>query len=902
MKKVSKTVVENVHIIIFIIIPIVIMSIFFITSHKFGDDDIFLGYDGISFFSAKLFNFQSILEGDFAVWNKYSAAGVPFEAFGTFYPLDFILGFLPIKIYICTYYGIHLFIAAYFMRKYLLEIKCTPYIATIVATLYECSIHFGGARKDHMVIISCVSLFPMILFFSQKYINSKQFKYLLLTALGMSLQFFTGFFQMALYSDIVVFFYLLCQMNKDWTLKRKVCDIVGWIMTYIGLIMVYLMPICMLMLEYKKGGSSNNSYENFKAFSISLYKIIMMIFPYIFGTDVWTSFGPYMSSGMDIELYIGSCVTLIVIFTIFKYWKQKMVRIASIFMIVAYVYAANAHIPFLGWIIYHIPLLNSFRCSARSLFIFIFFAYTLLGLGFTNINARNGKVKLEKYYSVSVVVMLIFAGAWGVVAHFAYFSTDWEALGTYMLKAFGKVIIVNVVVLACGYAIKTIKNIACEQKIKLMCVLLMLGALIEVMPFTLYANVSDINQLKAEDPLVEKMQANINEDKIWDDFSNLDSQHANIITQNTNITKRLQTINTYMAFNNPDVYGLMYSKGETAPLNCSGLFIGNGNAEYELKVRNDILSMFGVKYIIDSSDILKDGLVVVDRQERGENILLENNLNFPIEKNLYVYSYSINIDPNTVYRITVKAEGIDKQDIHLDLYGGAEYDSQSQQVDFHLIDTQEEYVGYIDSGNMDKISKEVVFRVFSTPSQEFTLKSVEVEKLGQGRTDVYELWDDSEEHNIYINKNVNPVLYVPDQVVNIESRSQFYQNMAMYNLDKTACVEAGINYEINNNKISISNTEFTNNQISAVIDAEEKGFVMFSQCYYPGWKAYINGEEVQLYKVNESIMGIELPKGKYNIQFKYTPIYLIYGGCFTIAAMIWMVAYLIIDYKNNTKK
>ena len=106
MKKVSKTVVENVHIIIFIIIPIVIMSIFFITSHKFGDDDIFLGYDGISFFSAKLFNFQSILEGDFAVWNKYSAAGVPFEAFGTFYPLDFILGFLPIKIYICTYYGL----------------------------------------------------------------------------------------------------------------------------------------------------------------------------------------------------------------------------------------------------------------------------------------------------------------------------------------------------------------------------------------------------------------------------------------------------------------------------------------------------------------------------------------------------------------------------------------------------------------------------------------------------------------------------------------------------------------------------------------------------------------------------------------------------------------------------
>ena len=67
-----------------------------------------------------------------------------------------------------------------------------------------------------------------------------------------------------------------------------------------------------------------------------------------------------------------------------------------------------------------------------------------------------------------------------------------------------------------------------------------------------------------------------------------------------------------------------------------------------------------------------------------------------------------------------------------------------------------------------------------------------------------------------------------------------------------------IYFEKNSNRISIS-TKSLGNQ-----------FLVLSEVYYPlRWKAYINGNETQIVKVNGVIRGVSLPKGQHKIEFVY---------------------------------
>lgn len=886
MERQKKEKLKYVYILLFAIIPLGLIMPYLL------GNSMFLGADGVAYFSVKQFFSQSLLEGDFAFWNKYSAAGIPFESYGVFYPIDFILSFLPLKAYICTYYCFHLMLAAIFMRKYLVEIKCTPYVATIMAMLYECSIHLGGARKDHMGIVTCVALFPMIMYFAQRYINENKFKYLIYAAIGMAMQFFTSYSQIALYTDILVFFYIVCLMGKG-RIKQMIRDLLVWILCYFGLIMVYLFPLCMLLMEYKKGGGSDTSYESFLSYSIQFYKVIMMIFPYIFGDQVWAPFGTEVSSEMDIELFLGSIFFFVMLWAMIKYRKMKLVRVAVGGMLVTYCYAAIAHIPVLRKIVYHIPLISGFRCPSRALFIVIFFAFVLTGIALSSFEKEEKAKGVIKYYEIVVVGVVAFGIIWGIIAYY-YIAAN--SLGTavlieYIRKAFVKTLVVSLVMLGTCICLQKLKKVLYIYRWKIGILVFSLLTLVEVVPFTLYSNTSDMGQFKTEDSQTTRLSREIGNDKVWDAFAAIDGGHRSIVSQNTNVYKRIASMNTYMPFNNPDIYAL-YSNGKEGKLNFSGLLTGSVEAENNLVAQNDMLSMLGVKYIIDSSGILRAKDEVVSKGEEGSILYEKADIAIPETDTMYIVTDGIGVEKDTVYKIQAEIEGGVGQEVYFDLYGGPEYDGAEQQMNVSVTDNRTIYTGYINSGDIDQATEEIVLRIVSIPTEAFTIKKVVISKAVTSDA-IYKLWDDSGEVPIYENQNVNPILYVPTSVQQVESRESFYSQLDTYDIKNTAYVEAPLEYGINNKTIKIEDMQFDNNQITANIDAGEKGFVMFSQCYYPGWRAYVDGKRVDLYKVNESIMGIELPEGQYSIQFKYVPVNLIIGACVTLVTIILIVIYLV---------
>lgn len=63
-----------------------------------------------------------------------------------------------------------------------------------------------------------------------------------------------------------------------------------------------------------------------------------------------------------------------------------------------------------------------------------------------------------------------------------------------------------------------------------------------------------------------------------------------------------------------------------------------------------------------------------------------------------------------------------------------------------------------------------------------------------------------------------------------------------------------------------------NDEILYTSNAATNQFAVFSEIYYPyGWKAYIDGKETPIVKVNYLLRGLNVPAGKHDIRFEFKP-------------------------------
>ena len=69
--------------------------------------------------------------------------------------------------------------------------------------------------------------------------------------------------------------------------------------------------------------------------------------------------------------------------------------------------------------------------------------------------------------------------------------------------------------------------------------------------------------------------------------------------------------------------------------------------------------------------------------------------------------------------------------------------------------------------------------------------------------------------------------------------------------------------------------------------------------YSDGWKAFVDGKETDIFKVNEAFLGIAVEEGEHNIEFKYTTPYLKVGTIFSIIGVLAYLSIIIIDKKEN---
>ena len=70
---------------------------------------------------------------------------------------------------------------------------------------------------------------------------------------------------------------------------------------------------------------------------------------------------------------------------------------------------------------------------------------------------------------------------------------------------------------------------------------------------------------------------------------------------------------------------------------------------------------------------------------------------------------------------------------------------------------------------------------------------------------------------------------------------------------------------------NIKLTKFDNDAMTYSSTSSGTHAAIFSEVYYKDWKAFVDGKEVPVFKVNYVLRGIVIPAGQHTIEFKFEP-------------------------------
>lgn len=89
------------------------------------------------------------------------------------------------------------------------------------------------------------------------------------------------------------------------------------------------------------------------------------------------------------------------------------------------------------------------------------------------------------------------------------------------------------------------------------------------------------------------------------------------------------------------------------------------------------------------------------------------------------------------------------------------------------------------------------------------------------------------------------------------------------------------------------------NKVIVEVHSNSDGYLVLTDNYYPGWKAYVDNKESKIYRAYYSFRAVKVDKGKHTVIFKYEPISFKIGFAITLVFLIGSVVFLIFLRKKN---
>ncbi|MBM4053621.1 MAG: hypothetical protein FJ264_02885 [Planctomycetes bacterium] len=158
-------------------------------------------------------------------------------------------------------------------------------------------------------------------------------------------------------------------------------------------------------------------------------------------------------------------------------------------------------------------------------------------------------------------------------------------------------------------------------------------------------------------------------------------------------------------------------------------------------------------------------------------------------------------------------------------------------------------------------------------------------------------------------KNVFPRIFFVNKITSLNEKHDIFQTLFSEKFDpfREIVIETpkniAENFFLESKEIlsEIKNLVYPSNKITLQTNTDKNCFLVLSDTYYPGWKAYVDGKETTIYKTDYIIRSIFLEKGLHNVEFVYDPITFKTGCIITLSTLFILISYVSFHYGKKWK-
>lgn len=366
------------------------------------------------------------------------------------------------------------------------------------------------------------------------------------------------------------------------------------------------------------------------------------------------------------------------------------------------------------------------------------------------------------------------------------------------------------------------------------------------------------------------------------------------------------------------------------------LYVGASDDWENLLRNNLILSILNTRYIIIPKDspLLK---IINDIQgypdfalTRTQKIALGKwslhnaakhediyRLQAPSPEEVSLILQNIKLMPKTHYELSFSAKASQEPTANLivDFYGKS---NNYMQYQFRIYpeQIQKGYTEFFKIIHFDSPESPQYIRVYTFSKNPIEIKKTEISKLSPYKvplisakplnkaTRLYDKVLETPTETVFENLNYLPRIFAVSELKSsddlIEIKKMFYG--LRVNPAKTAYVSDKNLSKIGAKIFSegkIQDLNYDTDKISFSTSFKGDGFLVISDQYYPGWKAYADGKEISIYEADGLLRGIKIPSGDHRILLQYKPVKIYLCGIISLSLLIIALIFILFAKGNG---
>jgi len=124
---------------------------------------------------------------------------------------------------------------------------------------------------------------------------------------------------------------------------------------------------------------------------------------------------------------------------------------------------------------------------------------------------------------------------------------------------------------------------------------------------------------------------------------------------------------------------------------------------------------------------------------------------------------------------------------------------------------------------------------------------------------------------LYKNENVLPRAFFADEVEKVQSKNQELENLLKSTNSKKAVYSSQFSFPKTENSGKVEIKNYQDQSFDLITASDKESPLIVSNTYYPGWKAYIDGQKTTINRVDFLVQSIIVPAGVHNISFNFQP-------------------------------